>query len=484
MTRTGFVIIMTMDKFDSNSVPIAGEELKSIRENLGLSLEDVSNDLHIRVAYLQALEDNDLEKIPSLVQAKGFLRLYTNYLHLDLTALAQSRMSVTEADSKPSPPQSTEEAEQNSSDLDEYSFQKSDITEIKLDQRCTPHETIAEPETDNPSQPRQTASSQELFEELGQAFRHQREMLQLSLSDVESYIHIRQHYLSAIESAEFDRMPSSVQARGMIKNYANFLNLDEDQMLETFADALQAQHRETQSITHDAQQNNHRKHQPAKRSGEWRKFVTADLLIGSGLVIVVFIIAVLSVAKVLNTNQSLRTPTTTVLAMRQNTSTLSPTPSPTATATPENVVLELPAADAVQDEDVIISPQDVESTSNLQLYLVANQRAYLRIITDNEAAFEGRVHPGTAYQFFADESIDLLTGNAAAFKLTFIQNGTETKYDTLGLNGQVLNISFRPDGIITPTPTATLTPTVTNTPSFTQTPTETEQMEITPTISQ
>ena len=41
-----------------------------------------------------------------------------------------------------------------------------------------------------------------------------------------------------------DELPSTVQTRGMLSNYATFLDLDVDALLLRFADALQARHRE------------------------------------------------------------------------------------------------------------------------------------------------------------------------------------------------------------------------------------------------
>ena len=42
------------------------------------------------------------------------------------------------------------------------------------------------------------------------------------------YIHIRKIYLLAMETGQFDQLPSPVQAKGMLTNYAEFLNLDID----------------------------------------------------------------------------------------------------------------------------------------------------------------------------------------------------------------------------------------------------------------
>ena len=58
----------------------AGNILRETREQMGVSIKDASDSLHIRIPYLQALESGRAEIIPSAVQARGFLRIYAEYL--------------------------------------------------------------------------------------------------------------------------------------------------------------------------------------------------------------------------------------------------------------------------------------------------------------------------------------------------------------------------------------------------------------------
>jgi cytoskeletal protein RodZ len=59
-----------------------GEILKKARLEKKLSLEDVEKSIRIRKKFLEALEQNDWEKLPSLPYIKGFLRNYSTYLGL------------------------------------------------------------------------------------------------------------------------------------------------------------------------------------------------------------------------------------------------------------------------------------------------------------------------------------------------------------------------------------------------------------------
>jgi transcriptional regulator with XRE-family HTH domain len=60
-----------------------GAELAQARQNLGLTLEDVSTSTKISVERLSAIEGMDAERLPSLIYLKGFLRAYATEVQLD-----------------------------------------------------------------------------------------------------------------------------------------------------------------------------------------------------------------------------------------------------------------------------------------------------------------------------------------------------------------------------------------------------------------
>ena len=60
-----------------------GEELRRERQRRGLTLEQVRDVLHIKVAYLHALEHDEFNRIPGNVYTKGFIKNYSDLLGLD-----------------------------------------------------------------------------------------------------------------------------------------------------------------------------------------------------------------------------------------------------------------------------------------------------------------------------------------------------------------------------------------------------------------
>lgn len=57
-----------------------GARLKLAREKRRLTVAEASEATKIRIHYVQALENDDLSNMPSAAQARGFLRLYAEFL--------------------------------------------------------------------------------------------------------------------------------------------------------------------------------------------------------------------------------------------------------------------------------------------------------------------------------------------------------------------------------------------------------------------
>ena len=71
-----------------------GARLRQARELRRLTLQQVAETTKVRIHYLQALESDDHSAIPSAAQARGFLRIYADFLGLDLADLLPAARPV------------------------------------------------------------------------------------------------------------------------------------------------------------------------------------------------------------------------------------------------------------------------------------------------------------------------------------------------------------------------------------------------------
>ncbi len=311
-------------------------------------------------------------------------------------------------------------------------------------------------------------NSTQIFHEIGNELRTRRELLSLHLEEVERNTHVKAHYLDALERGAMDDLPSTVQTRGMLSNYATFLDLDVDTLLLRFADALQARHRER-----NPQKRMRKPGEPiVENLPPMRSFIAGDLIFGVGIVVLLVGFAIWGVSRVLEI-QSQREVQPTAPSISDI---LLATPNPSSfTATPTFLAVDAFPGEAT----VTVVIPTLNADVSVQVNLIAVERTYMRVIADGQTVFEGRVVPGTAYPFEAVDQIEVLVGSGAAIRIVY--NGRDM--GLLGSFGQVVSNIYGANEIITPTgipsPTATITPT----PTKTAVPTSTSRFTATPVLS-
>ncbi|MBN1372733.1 MAG: helix-turn-helix domain-containing protein [Anaerolineaceae bacterium] len=460
-----------------------GSQLKQARQARGLSLEQAAHSTRIRIHYLEALERDDRTPLPSQVQGRGFLRLYADYLGLPVKSLLdqwEGRAPVEETpepavEQLPPSPELSETASDDPVELEEVEGATEALAkEIEVEEApALRPEPVSTPPV-LPERSSQSGSAQSIFVEIGQTLRTQRETLSLSLQDVEKYTHLRLHYLKALEAGALDQLPSPVQARGMLSNYATFLNLDSEALLLRYADGLQTRRLER---TVPVRARGRPSVRGAKPTSPLRRLVTPDLLFAVTLLVGLFAlllwgassIGLLDSAEVSPTLPSvgqvlLTTPSDTPLA--------SPTPGGTPQDSEATIV---PTEEAPLDAQPTTTIAAINSDP-LQVYVIARRRAFLRIIVDDQLKFNGRIIPGNAYPYSGKQRIELICGNAAAIQVFHNQQDM----GSLGIAGQPVSLVFSAEGILTPTLSVTLLPTIT--PQATVTPQPSPTMP-TPTIT-
>lgn len=91
-------------RVEEGSSMTIGEYLRKSREARHLTIGEISQDLHIREEYLQALEIDAWDKLPGEVYGQGFLRSYAKYLDLDAEALVSYRKRLDARNSEAAGP--------------------------------------------------------------------------------------------------------------------------------------------------------------------------------------------------------------------------------------------------------------------------------------------------------------------------------------------------------------------------------------------
>jgi len=454
-----------------------GELLQKSREEKGLTIAEAAYQTKIREHYLSALEENQLDQMPSKVQGKGYLRIYSQFLNLDENLLM-------DAWNHPSNLVMEKETE-----IEQVSVTE---TEPYQDEQTTPEEEILEDTTpidgekifhgenidnryEDPIIDKKNTLSQQIFISIGKKLQEQRMLLNLSKEEIEQFTNIRSHYLNALESGAIERLPSIPQARGMLNNYATFLNLDIDKIMGEFAEGLQTKRNESYAPHKIGSDNQLAYQTPEIKKVGWLKFITADLLLTSGLIIGLFIFILWGAANISgfqNQEDEIEPPSISEILLDTT-----PDLPEDIRATEINVELTQAINQEINPEISEETGEDLESETGSQLsglpvqvYIIARQRAYLKVDVDGETVFTGRTIPGNAYEYSGSNSVEILTGNAAALEIYYNLN----PIGVLGEIGEVKSILFTSStGLITPTPRFSPSPSLTIQPSPTLQPTPT-----------
>jgi cytoskeletal protein RodZ len=429
------------------SVQDVGNKLRTQREQRGVSLETAAESTRIRRHYLVALEAGDFGALPSAAQVRGFLRAYADFLELDAEELLAELKTALPA---PAPTEPTE----------------------------------AKPKVEAAA-PIQQALPLPAFIALGNQLRQRREQMDLTLLEVEEHTHIPEHYLARLEAGQFDTFPSPTQARGMLGNYAEFLGLESEVLLLSYAEALQERF-QAREVAKPTRPRLARPKLPQIkfRLPDWAQpLLTRDIAFGAlaGFLLLAFVI--FSVGRVLTTQagqevQPTAPPLAAVLQAGSSTPGLGTPSAAPGTNESINLLAQQTATPGLLGEATI----QVTGGGAINLRLLATQRTWMRVTTDGSVAFEGRTVPGQSYNFAANGQILLLTGNGSGLR-AFLN---DQDLGIVGVYGEVVNIIFNAQGAATPTlsPTPTIDPNILTatangllTPSATPSPTMTETPE-------
>jgi cytoskeletal protein RodZ len=449
-----------------------GQKLKEIRESEGISLEEIAQKTHIRLNYLQAIESNEVDQLLSTVQVRGFLRLYASELGVNLDELVVKEY----VEKKPEPPELPEAETEDQKNTGEESITrhpdakderleatgKKPSIEVIPEEKPIPNNTAFEiRDTDK------TEHATAIFKAIGAKLQARRNLLSLSHVDIADNLHIRKEFLEALETGQFEVLPSPVQTRGMLANYAEFLNLDVDDILLEYADGLQVKRIEKQK------KDNKREKKSAKELSTTRlrlkNFFSTDLLMITILFLGFAVFVIWGVNRILAANSPDAEATDIPEVADVLLATGSPTPQ--ISNTPLGTLTTDTASDVTPAEPTPIFTT-IPNNNPINILIIPRQNTWVQITADSDVIFVGRLISGNVYDFSGDESVEIYTGNAGALQILF----NDQDIGSPGLIGQVVNLIFTESGLVQPTPT--------NTPTITETPRPSASPTATPTSTQ
>jgi len=302
--------------------------------------------------------------------------------------------------------------------------------------------------------------------ELGDQLRRAREAKGFSVEEAERATGIRRRFIRAMEEGRFDALPGEIQLRGFLRNYANYVGLNGEDLLALYErrsrplqgttppaptpaspqarssgsppPSLVAQHPPMPQPPMAAVQVRPAQPKWMSRLPAW---VTLEMLLIA--IAMLMVICVIALFVLIVTNPSNGVPA----ALRPAATHTRVAPPPPPTVPPET-----PMATA---QPVVTSSIKLTSTDDyVQIALAATEHVWARVTTDGKTAFEGLFAPGQALKWEAKEMLIVETGNGAGLTASF----NNKPVGVLGPRGQIVARAWTPAGetAVPPKPTASL----------------------------
>lgn len=238
------------------------------------------------------------------------------------------------------------------------------------------------------------------MKDIGNFLRERREARGISLIEAEKDSKIRKKYLQALEEGNLNLIPGKTYIIGYLRNYSKYLGIDEEninQIIQTY-DNLEKKKTGLEEIK---KENIYLKTKNRSMFEKKRFFFPIKYVYLASFVLIIFVGLFLL-------NRSLRD--------AQNI----PVPSPEIGNETDIVIGEkADAISALTDEliesevEAIIaeySMQDIVLAEKLPiLKLIANERTWLKIISEDKIIFEGILFKGEEYFWETDQTLEIVT---------------------------------------------------------------------------
>jgi len=253
---------------------------------------------------------------------------------------------------------------------------------------------------------------------IGDLLRRERERQNLSIKDIEKATSIRALYIDAIEKGEYKTLPGEVYAKGFVRNYANYLKLNANEIVNAFNEEMHPQE-ELQDAAGSSSAEEARQEQSAERNREEYRGpkitslesypmeksshgVRNALMVAAAVFVVAFAALIAFGGDEESSAPAPRAKTQTQQGQKQT------------EAAPK------PAADSVE------------------VKLSFTDRCWTEVVVDGKTEFEGTAEKGKVLTLKGKDKVRITAGNAGA--LNYSLNGKDM--GAIGQKGEVVEKTF------------------------------------------
>lgn len=254
---------------------------------------------------------------------------------------------------------------------------------------------------------------------IGEILRKERERQRMTIQEIEDGTSIRASYIEAIESGEYDKMPGRVYAKGFIKNYANFLNLNGEEIVKQFM----AEVAPPAKVVEQAKDVTPSESKPKSFSVSGRRLEDVGSNFSSNHLVAAIIAIAVLVGGFFYFKGSGTEVAQSEVTKPQEVQQVQPPPAPTET------VVTTPASAA---------PAPAPKVDGVNLQATFSDDCWMLVTVDGNVVYEGVITAGQVMDWKGNSNVNVRVGNAGA--VDFVMNGQS--FGKLGGEGDVVDRDF------------------------------------------
>lgn len=271
------------------------------------------------------------------------------------------------------------------------------------------------------------------MKDIGNFLRERREASGISLIEVEKDLKIRKKYIQALEEGNIDAIPGKTYLIGYLRNYSKYLGIDDENIIQIIQTYKNLEKKKT--VLKEAKEEKIYLKRKDRSIFEKKKiFFPIKYVYLSSFILIIFI-GLLLLSRSLREAQDFPVPSPEIgnetgISVEEKADDISTLSEELIESEAEAIIAEYSTEDIILAEKLPI------------LKLIANDRAWLKIISEDIVIFEGILFNGEEYRWETDQILEIITEYPTKIEAYYDDESIEISKGTI--DNYLLKYNFNP----------------------------------------
>ena len=271
------------------------------------------------------------------------------------------------------------------------------------------------------------------MKDIGNFLRERREARGISLIEVEKDLKIRKKYLQALEEGNIDAIPGKTYLIGYLRNYSKYLGIDDEninKIIQTYNDL----EKQKAGLEKTKEENIYLKRKDKSVFGRKRFSFPIKYVYLTSFVLIIFI-GLFLLSRSLRESQDFPVPSPEIgnetdIIIKEKTDAISTLTEELIESEAEAIIAEYSTEDSILTKKLPV------------LKLIANDKAWLKIISEDKIIFEGILFEGEEYFWETDQILEIITEYPTKIEAYYDDETIEISKGTI--DNYLLKYNFNP----------------------------------------